>query len=436
MPESVPSYRQRSGSNQAIVTLQDAVTKVRRDYWLGDFDTPESRERYHRLIAQWEAQGRVLPAPEQLPGGPKKITVEEIINSYRKWAESYYTASEATTIKMALRVLRQFYGTTPAEEFGPKAMRAVREAMVRGDPAADPPHVAWSRPHINKQVHRIGAMFKWAASHELLPVTVYQQLKTMEPLKRGRCTAREPEPVLPVPEHLIDPLKDFVSDQVWAIIQIQRLTGARCGELFTLRRMDLKMDDPSGVWTWTPAEHKTAHHGKRRTIYFGPRTQEVIKPFFENRPAEHCLFSPFEAEAARRAKMHAMRKTPLSYGNRPGTNKLALPSRMPGDHYTTDSYRRAIASACRKAFPPPEHLKRGRVKGRKCGKGTRWETAAEWKARLGPEKWAELDRWQHDHGWHPHQLRHTAGTNIRRQYGLEAAQLALGHSSALVTEAV
>jgi hypothetical protein len=36
--------------------------------------------------------------------------------------------------------------------------------------------------------------------------------------------------------------------------------------------------------------------------------------------------------------------------------------------------------------------------------------------------------------WSPLQLRHTAATIIRRQYGLEAAQLVLGHSRADVTQ--
>lgn len=433
MPRSIPSYRQRTGSDQAIVTLMDAVTKERRDYWLGAFGTPESRERYHRLIADWESQGRVLPSPEEPSGGPAQIAIEEIIAPYWKWAQSFYAPGEQHCIHMATKLLRQFFGSSPAPTFGPKSLRLVREQMVRGDANAMPPRKPWVRTFANRQAHRIAAMFKWAASHELLPATVYHQLKTLEPLKRGRCEARESEPVLPVPEHLIDPLRGFVSDQVWAIIQLQRLTGARCGELFKLRRMDLNEDDQNGVWTSTLADHKTAHHGKKRTIYFGPRAQEVIKPFFVDRPRERYVFSPFDAEVARRQRMHARRKTPMSCGNRPGTNNVNLPARMPRDHYSTDSYRRAIARACRQAFPPPDHLKRGRTKGKK---GTRWETVGEWKMRLGEEKWAELLRWQHEHGWHPHQLRHTAGTNIRRQFGLEAAQLALGHSSALVTEAV
>jgi site-specific recombinase XerC len=36
--------------------------------------------------------------------------------------------------------------------------------------------------------------------------------------------------------------------------------------------------------------------------------------------------------------------------------------------------------------------------------------------------------------WHPNQLRHSAATKIRRQFGLEAAQVILGHSKADVTQ--
>ena len=60
----IPGYRQRSGYDQAIVTLTDSVTKQRRDYWLGEHDSRESRERYHRVIALWEASDRRLPPPD------------------------------------------------------------------------------------------------------------------------------------------------------------------------------------------------------------------------------------------------------------------------------------------------------------------------------------------------------------------------------------
>ena len=36
--------------------------------------------------------------------------------------------------------------------------------------------------------------------------------------------------------------------------------------------------------------------------------------------------------------------------------------------------------------------------------------------------------------WHPYQLRHSAATRIRREHGIEAARVLLGHSSATMTE--
>ena len=77
---------------------------------------------------------------------------------------------------------------------------------------------------------------------------------------------------------------------------------------------------------------------------------------------------------------------------------------------------------------PPADLARLRVPaaGRKTKRSTRWETPAEWKARLGDNKWAELMKWCEEHRWHPHQLRHAAGSRLRKEFGVEAAQVVLG----------
>jgi integrase len=47
---------------------------------------------------------------------------------------------------------------------------------------------------------------------------------------------------------------------------------------------------------------------------------------------------------------------------------------------------------------------------------------------------AELSAWNRRHSWHPHQLRHTAATAIRRRFGFEAAQHVLGHATLSMTE--
>ena len=148
----------------------------------------------------------------------------------------------------------------------------------------------------------------------------------------------------------------------------------------------------------------------------------MLAPFLLRAPRAFC-FSPTEAEVERRERLHDERTTPLSCGNVPGSNRRKAPKRTAGERYTTDAYRRAIARACDQAFPAPEPLARRED-----------ETIAEWEERLTPEQKAELVAWQKAHRWHPHQLRHNAATDLRKEFGIEAARIILGHRSAAITE--
>ena len=84
---------------------------------------------------------------------------------------------------------------------------------------------------------------------------------------------------------------------------------------------------------------------------------------------------------------------------------------------------RAVQSrACAQAIPIPEHLAKKR------------ETTKEWQARLTAEERAAVLAWRREHNWHPHQLRHNAGTNVRKEFGVEVARIILGHAIAFTTE--
>ena len=424
-----PSYRQRKGYDQAIVTLTDSATGYRKDYWLGPYGSPESRELYHRVLAQWESGGRRLPVTlDDKPADIAQVSVVEVINAYWKWATRQYGHSELGCLRVVIRLLRTMFGSTPAADFGPNRLRLLRERMVLGEENADPPRKPWARRTVNHNVHRLVAIFKWAASHEMVPASVYERLKTVPALRRGTTAARETEPVQPVALEHVEAVRPYLSRQINALISLQLHTGARGGELFRLRPVDIQIHDDLGIWTIEPADHKMAHRGHARMIVLGPRSQAVIEPFL-TRPVDAYLFGPAEAEAERRAAAHATRKTPLRYGNRPGTNRCDGPQRALGAHYNANSYRLAIQRACDRAFPPPDHLRPGVLDGRT-------EAKKAFLARMTDTEREELCRWRAQHRWHPHQLRHTAGTLIRREFGLEAAQLALGHSSAKVTDAV
>lgn len=411
----VPGYCLHKASGQAVVCLNG------QDIYLGTFGAEASRAEYDRLIAEWlSSQGTTSRQPL-----PASLTIDELILKYVAHADTYYrrpdgtTTNETITIKQALRPLHGLYGPTPAVHFGPLALKAVRQAMIE---------LGWCRGYVNDQVSRIKSMFRWGVENELVSTAVHQALLTVRGLAKGRCPVREGKPVKPIPTAYVEAVRPHLSEQVWAMIELEELTGMRPGEVVIMRGCDL---DTSGeIWAYTPEFHKTEHHGHERKIYLGPKAQQIIRHFLKSDLAAY-LFSPADAEANRRAEAHRRRKTPLSCGNKPGSNRALTRKRPVHDRYTVDSYRRAIQRACDEAFPPPAHLARLKINGKH---SLRWETAAEWETRLGPEKWNELRAWQKNHHWHPNQLRHNAATRLRKLFGLEAARVVLGHHSPVVTE--
>jgi integrase len=383
----VPSYRHHKPSGQAVVTVNG------RDIYLGEYRSKESRAQYDRLIAEWLAAGRCLP------GVDTDLTIAELALRYWRFAKGYYVKNGEPTgwqthIKLVLRLLTQPYGPTLAADFGPLALKAFRQRLIEA---------GHSRMYINKLAAIIPRMFKWAASEQLVPGAVYHDLRTVEGLRKGRCEAPDHAPVAPVSDFAAQATLPHLPVIVADMVRFQRLTGCRPAEVCILRPCDL---DTSGeVWSYRPESHKTEHRGRERLIFVGPKAQDVLRPYLLREKTSYC-FVPAESEKKRRAEVHVRRRTPLSCGNRPGTNRRGRPKRFPGDRYTTASYRRAIDRA----------VKLANRKG-----------AQEAEAR-GEEPSAPLPLWS------PNQLRHSAATEIRRRFGLEAAQVTLGHASADVSQ--
>lgn len=194
-------------------------------------------------------------------------------------------------------------------------LRVVRDAMIDN---------GWTRKYVNKQVGHIARMFRWAASVELMPASVHQSLATLEGLKAGRTKAPDRPPVEPVSDAVIDRTLEHLPPVVADMVRLQRLTGARPGEICEVRPCD--MDRARSPWLYRPASHKTEHHGKRRVITIGPRGQAILTPYLLRAADAHC-FSPADSDRKRREAMSERRKTPLSCGNRRGTNRRAEPKR-------------------------------------------------------------------------------------------------------------
>ena len=378
----VPKCRHYKPKDLAVVRIDG------RDHYLGKYDSPESWEKYHRILAERAARGWgcVTPATKQEGKGPAdELTINELILAYWQHVETYYVkdgepTTEVCVIRQVLKVVRELYGRTPAKDFGPLSMKACQDAMVgRG----------WSRKSINRQAIRIRAMFKWAASREILPVAIHQALQTVEGLRKGRSGAKERPPIGPVPDEIVEKTLAHLPAVPAAMVRLQRLTGMRPQEVVELRPTDIDMTD-SSCWVYRPGRHKGEHHEKDRVVFIGPKAQEVLRPFL-GLDISGFVFSPRRSEVERNLGRRSERKTPLyrSHVAHQGRKRTAQSRRTLGEHYTVGTYRQAIHRACDKAAVPQ---------------------------------------------WNPHALRHTAGTEIRGRFGLEAAQAVLGHSELRTTQ--
>jgi integrase len=441
MPRSespaIPKLRLHKASGNAAVMLNG------RYLYLGRFGTPEAQERYDRLVGEWLAKCRRTDGtePAQLVAAKAVAvqqragveiadlaagrTVNEIIAAYWDFAVTFYRRDGEPTeqlnhVRRALRPLRKMYGSLPATEFSPLKLKALREVFVRGDVEYDERCTrspqAQSRTHINANVQRIKRVFKFAVEHEMVPGHVYHALQAVSGLRKGRSDAREGRVVKPVPLEYVEailvietaadgtadkysdgkPRTRYVTPEVAAMVRLQMLTGMRSGEVCQMRTCDV--DTSGDLWAYRPQHHKTEHLDVTREIWLGPRAQALLSPWLRMNVTE-SLFSPLRARQRAWADARAARTSSVQPSQADRAQRGPGRQREWRDVYSVDVYRRAISQALR-------------------------QLNAERRAAGRPEV-------AH---WHPHRLRHSHATEVRRRFGLELARAALGHKDIRATQ--
>ena len=374
----------------------ELVNKAAKNYYLGQYDSPESYEKYARLIAEWKAK-HLCPEASPTPGRDVSVTLNELILAFWQHAKQRYVkngapTSEIHSFRTALRPVRQLYGREPVTSFGPLALVACRQKLIEA---------GICRKRINQHVGRIRQLFKWGVAREMVPETVWRALCAVEGLRLGE--ALETEPVKPVPEEHIAAIKPFVTPQVAAMINLQLWSGCRPGEACVMRPSTSIRKGRSGSTGRIPTKASTTTRNGSSTSGRTPRRSS--SPGSRRTCTPTC--SRPEGRAWYQAQRAANRKTPKLQKQQPHRRRVH-PKRTPGERYTTHAYGHAISRACEVAFGMPTELRR-----------ISKESDADERKRL-----ARLAaQWRSEHCWAPNQLRHTAATRIRAAYGIEATRI-------------
>lgn len=253
-----PKYSLHTASGQARIRLNG------KDVYLGMYGSAESHERYAKLVEEWLQ----TPGSEFPELGIGQLTLVYMEHASRHYTKNGVPTSQIHFIRLALRYLNRLYSDCPVTDFSPRMLKAVREEMIKAN---------YVRTSINAHISRIRRMFEWAVSEEIIPPNVLVALKAVQGLQAGRTKAIESDPVQPVSGEEIEAVFPHVSSQIKTMIELQRLTGMRPGEVLIMRPRDITIRT-DGVWMYRPESHKTEHHGKERVVFLGQKAQAILRP--------------------------------------------------------------------------------------------------------------------------------------------------------------
>lgn len=358
-----PKLRYNKTTDRYVVTING------KDRWLGR-DPDLARKKYARLL---------LEDPDPVRAAEQELYVSEAVERYSAAMEKWFLKRPESWERgrNAMTVLILLYADIELSKFSVRQLKVVRDhLMMNGTAVEMERRRPICRKSVNVYIREVVKFVRWCVENGLCDATVLVSCSAMKPLSAGRTEAFDYDPVESVPLEVVEATKKYASEQIADIIDLQLCTAARPGELLQLTTDDIDRSGP--VWFTRLKEHKTAHHGQQRVLFFGPRAQKILLPYILRRMPDEPLFQPRDA-----CKRPGIGRRP---NQKPNPRKT---DRRVGMEYNTNSYNKAIGRACEKAGVPH---------------------------------------------WHPHQLRHTAATAIKKEYGVEAAKVILGHTNERTTE--
>ena len=329
-PPRIPKYRHQKSRNLAVVRIAG------KDIYLGKYNSPESHEKYHRLVEEFCRRH----AQAQITG----VTLPALAAVYKAYSQKRYQGGTLNAYHRTIERFAILFPELDSQDLACSHVEAFQMSLVEQNLAVNT---------INDYLARLKKIFRWAARHKYMPSRNLLFFDMLDRVDNTWPGVRQTDKVKPVTTEQINEILQVVPDTVKALIKFQFHSACRPSEARLLRLCDIEMSGE--VWFYCPPKHKTSHQGKKRRIPLGPLAQHVI----ESQPIVD----------------------PTSY---------LFHSGDPSRPYKKDSYSRAIRRACERAGIAPH--------------------------------------------WTPNQIRHTAATRIRAEYGIEVAQVVLGHSHVRTTE--
>jgi integrase len=340
-------------------------------------------------------------ALEQIISPSQVTTIGEFLNKYyiyaKKTAGPVRSHEEHPDLQFTKRVQKflEPYLSWPVSDFGPDELLDVQNALVDYEYTQGHKKKRYTRGGVNDVVKWIRKIWKWGMGRQFITAEQVQGLEEVRPLKMGKTEAPDRPKRARVTEEEFRKVVDTVSGVVGDMLELVWYTAMRPYEVCEMRPFDILCDNPD-CWLYIPGrdqspvgQHKTTRFERVKVIPLASKGQDILTPRIKDFSSKKYIFSPQEAMEELREKKSVNRKTPLKYGNRPGTNRKKHPMVNPGEKYNHHSLRNACKRGC---------------------------------VRAGVEVFV------------PYDLRRSIATGARSILGKEAAKVLLGHTRTDTTD--
>lgn len=283
----------------------------------GEKEPPtEVEEAYRKAVADWLAAGGEKMVPRTREG----TKIADLAAAYLVHVEKTYRkrgrpTAEYRHTQAVCRPLGELFADVPADEFGAKESRAVRDELLRGQTC--------SKSTIQSYGARLKAMFAWGELEGMVAEQTMLAVQAVRWFGRGVMARETPGRKQPVPRGDVNKTLPHAPPHVQAMVNLQLVTGMRVMEVSYLRANDI-IDEKNGLWRYEArdAANKLAHRGIPKVVYLGKKARKILRPWLK------------------KARKQG-----------PDTWVFPLTCRDP-DWGRDNNYRNAIGDACEKAGVP------------------------------------------------------------------------------------
>jgi len=277
----------------------------------GVWGSPDADKSYRRFIAA------VLESPDLPPrmGKDSDVLVSELAAGFLGGIESRVEKTTFTMFTLAVGYLVELYGELAVNEFSPKKLKIVRNQMVVAGTLC--------RNQINRYTGFIKRIFAWGVEEEVVQSDVIHALRVVKGLKHGAPGTFDHPAREAVPDEVIAATLPFLAPTVSAMVQVQRLTGCRPGEIFRMRVGDIDRNRGNGLWYYVPGSYKTEKFVGKIEFPLGKPEQELIAPYLIGKKSEAAVFSPRTTTKERATQARENRKSKLTPSQRERDAKRA-----------------------------------------------------------------------------------------------------------------